>query len=77
MIIKILDDNLKDKHLIEAARVRWNDRGRILDCFATLEDHNPTKIRVDHGDRIFFMNESGQTVDSKRIELKPESTHEN
>lgn len=73
MIVKIQDDNLQDKHLIEAARVRWNEGGKVLDCFANLSDHEPTKIRVAHGDRVFFMNESGQTVDSKRIQLKEES----
>lgn len=76
MIVKILDDNLQDKHLIEAAHVRWNEGGKVLDCFAKLTDHEPIKIRVAHGDRVFFMNEQGKTVDSKRVELKPEATHD-
>lgn len=69
MIVKIQDDNLQDKHLIEAARIRWNEGGKVLDCFATLETEECTKIRLAHGDRIFFMNDQGQTVDSKRIDL--------
>ena len=80
MIVKIQDDKLQDKHLIEAARFAWNSDGstpnNILDCFAALDDHSPTKLRVHHGDRVFFMNDSGQTIDSKRIELKPECSHD-
>lgn len=78
MIVKILDDNGKDKHLIEAARFRWNEGGAVLDCFAYLDDPEATKIRVSHGDRVFFMNDSGQTVDSKRIILQDEreETHD-
>ena len=76
MIIKILDDKGNNKHLIEAERVRYNEGGKILDCYAKLEDREPTKIRLEHGDRIFFMNDAGQTVDSKRIQLKPECTHD-
>ena len=70
MIVKILDDNLKDKQIIEAQRCRWNGGGAVLDCFSRLDDHEPTKIRVSHGDRVFFMNDKGQTVDSKRVILQ-------
>lgn len=69
MIVKILDDNGKDKHLIEASRFRWNEGGAVLDCYT---NHEATKIRVSHGDRVFFMNDSGQTVDSKIIVLQEE-----
>lgn len=72
MIVKIQDDNFNDKHIISAARFFYNAGGSILDCYATLEDNNPTKIRLHHGDRIFFMNEQGQTIDAKRIQLKDE-----
>jgi len=76
MIIKIQDDNLNDKQVIEAAHVRWNEGGKVLDCFAKLTDHTPIKIRVAHGDRIFFMNELGQTVDSKRVILNSREKEE-
>lgn len=72
MIVKIIDDAGHDKHLIEAERFRWNDGGKILDCFSNLEDHTPTKIRVAHGDRVYFMNATGQTIDSKRVILNLE-----
>ena len=72
MIVKILDDNGNDKHIIEAAHFRYNEGGQILDCFANLKDHEPTKVRLHHGDRVFFMNDQGKTVDSKRVELKAE-----
>jgi len=76
MIVKIQDDNLQDKDLIEAAHFRYNEGGAILDCYANLTDHNPTKIRLHHGDHIFFMNDKGKTVDSKRVEIKPKSDHD-
>jgi len=72
MIVKILDDNQQDKQIIEAERVRWSEGGAVIDCFASLGDHQPTRVRVSHGDRIFFMNNSGQTVDSKRVILRAE-----
>ena len=73
MIVKILDDNLQDKHLIEAARFRWGEGGTVLYCYATLDAHDAiNRIRVHHGDRIFFMNEHGQTIDSKHIILNEE-----
>lgn len=73
MLVKIISDNGKDKHLIEASRFRWNEGGAVLDCYANIEDHEPTKIRVEHGDRVFFMNDSGQTVDSKRVLLREDT----
>lgn len=72
MIVKIQDDNLNDKHIINAARFFYNAGGSILDCYKNIDDHNPTCIRLHHGDRIFFMNDAGQTVDSKRIILDEE-----
>ena len=73
MIVKIQDDKLQDKHIIEAAHFRYNEGGEILDCFANLKDHEPTKVRLHHGDRVFFMNDQGKTVDSKRIQLEEET----
>lgn len=73
MIVKIQGDNLRDKHIIEAARFYWRPGGDILECYSALGlMQSSTNIKLHHGDRIFFMNDAGQTVDSKRIQLKDE-----
>lgn len=71
MIVKIQDDNGQDKHIIEAARFTW-DYSTKDDGFFVLNyhdsQHHTRSICVQPGDRVFFMNDLGQTVDSRRIE---------
>lgn len=84
MIVKIQDDNQQDKRIIETSRVEWDYREKdkddigwyiILCCHPNLQDYENkdiARVRVYHGDRVFFMNDQGKTIDSKRIVLREE-----
>lgn len=79
MIIKVQDDNLKDKYLVEAAFIRWAETNTVLETYvrvsetknvhAGIEQTPSLRLKLHHGDRVFIMNNEGKTVDSKRIVL--------
>lgn len=79
MIIKVQDDNLKDKFLVEAAFIRWAETNTVLETYvrvsetknvhAGIEQTPSLRLKLFHGDRVFIMNNEGKTVDSKRIVL--------
>lgn len=76
MIVKIQDDNQQDKHIIEAASIRWNYNS-LSDGFIIIELYDSPhvlskQVSVRHGDRVFIMNDQGKTVDSKRIIINEE-----
>ena len=40
-------------------------------------EHKPSlRLRINHGDRVFIMNNEGKTVDSRRVEREPEAEAE-
>jgi len=67
MLIKVLDDHGKDKHLVECKRIHW-PAAQYLECFADAKQSEPcVTLKLASGDRVYIMNDEGQTVDSKRV----------
>lgn len=94
MIIKIQDDNLHDKHVVEATYIRWlrettyyimevyiiakeaKTAGSVSQTITRIEDRPSLRLKINHGDRVFIMNDEGKTVDSKRV-IKIEEDYTN
>ena len=88
MFVKIQDYALNDKHLVEAARIRWR-KPNLLEAYVlyaknqTVAGMSETKIvieptpsvsiLVEDGDHVFIMNAEGKTIDSKTISLKKDA----
>ena len=43
--------------------------GSISVTHSGIEDEPSKRIRLNHGDRVYIMNNDGKTIDSKRIDL--------
>lgn len=85
MIIKVQNDQGKDRFLVEAAYINWcypSDEDHIILEVHTvvketvgvvsrtgIEEEPSLRLRIYNGDRVFVMNADGKTIDSKRIDL--------
>jgi len=69
MYLKVQDDNQKDKMLIESDRIQWEGPDKIRVWPDTSDPTRYATFRLNHGDRVFIMNNDGKTIDSKRIIL--------
>lgn len=70
MIIKVQDDQLRDKHLVEFQRLHWRSSTEV-ELFCDGGGPIPfTILELCPGDRVFIMNSQGQTVDSNRIVME-------
>jgi len=73
MFVKIQDDHRNDKQIMELERAVWKNHEAgddfvVLQCYPLLDDEfHGIQVRLYHGDRVFFMDNDGQTIDSKRV----------
>lgn len=70
MLVKTQNNEGTDRHLVECKRTHWLS-ANYLQCFAEVQQAEPSiTLILGHGDRVFIMNEEGQTIDSKRVVLE-------
>ena len=48
-------------------------KGSISITNSGIEDDPSKRIRINHGDRVYILNNDGKTIDSKRIDLIEEA----